>query len=125
MLVSKPYRNWKDGKTYLKLHIVNEGHVVATAKMDTFLQKYSKPVSQINNILSKKGVVEKGEHLTSITKFIKLCGRNDVAYRGNRDDSTAQDKGYLGNFKSLLDIHIDAGDKGLQAHLETCDRNAS
>ena len=48
-----------------------------------------------------------------------------MALRGHGDDSTAQDKSHQGNFKSLLDFHFDAGDKSLQLHFETYDRNAS
>ena len=64
ILVSKSYRSWKDAKTDLNVHSVTKGHVVA--KRDAFLQTYSKPVSQIDNILSKgkKEVVEKKQNIS-------------------------------------------------------------
>ena len=42
-----------------------------------------------------------------------------LALRGHRDDSTTVDKKHQGNFRSLLDFRIDAGDKVLEEHLAT------
>ena len=128
LMVKKPYTNWKIAKEDLKIHSVTETHVLSTAKKTAFMKTYMKPDEHIDNIMSKhvKDTVQKNRKFrTSIIKCIKLCGRNGMALRGHRDDSTMLDKIYQGNFKSLLDFRVDAGDIHLKEHLETCARNAS
>ena len=65
------------------------------------------------------------EFLTSIIECAEFCGRQGLALRGHRDDSTTVDKKHQGNFRSLLDFHIDAGDKVLEEHLAKDPKNAS
>ena len=128
ILVTKPYRNWKDAKSDLKTHSVTDAHVTATAKREAFMQTYQKPQIRINNVISQhnKGVIEKNrKFLSSILKCVELCGRNGMALRGHRDDSTIPDKSHQDNFKNLLEFCIDAGDVCLKEHLETCSKNAS
>ena len=128
LMVKKPYTNWKKAREDLKIHSVTETHVLSTAKKTAFMKTYMKPDERIDNIMSKhvKDTVQKNRtFLTSIIKCIKLCGRDGMALRGHRDDSTMLDKSHQGNFKSLLDFRVDAGDIHLKEHLETCARNAS
>ena len=128
ILVNKPYRNWKDAKSDLKTHSVTDAHVTATAKREAFMQTYQKPQIRIDNVISQhnKGVIEKNrKFLLSILKCVELCGRNGMALRGHRDDSTIPDKSHQGNFKNLLEFRIDDGDVCLKEHLETCSKNAS
>ena len=92
------------------------------------MKTYMKPDDRIDNIMSKHviDIVQKNrKFLTSIIKCIELFGRNGMALRGHRDDSTTFDKSHQGNFKSLLDFQVDARDIHLKEHLETCARNAS
>ena len=128
IMVKKPYTNWKKAKEDLKIHSVTKAHVLSTVKKTAFMKTYMKPDERIDNIMSKhvKVTVQKNrKFLTSIIKYIKLCGRNGMALTGHRDDSTILDKSHQGNFKSLLDFQVDAGDIHLKEHLETCARNAS
>ena len=57
--------------------------------------------------------------LTSIIKCLEFCGRQGIARRGHRDDSTSESPNQ-GNFKALIDLRIDAGDIALNQHLKTC-----
>ena len=128
ILVNKPYRNWKDAKSDLRVHSVTDAHVLATAKREAFIETFQKPEAHIDNILTQctKEVVSRNrKFLTSIIKCIELCGRNGMALRGHRDDGTISDKSHQGNFKNLLDFRIDAGDTDLKEHMETCSKNAS
>ena len=128
MLVTKPYRNWKDAKSDLKTHSVTEAHNLATAKREAFIRTYNQPAVHIDNIMTvcTKAVIQKNRtFLTSILKCVELCGRNGLALRGHRDDATNTDKTHQGNFKNLLDFRIDAGDIALKEHLETSRKNAS
>ena len=107
LMVKKPYTNWKKAREDLKIHNVTETHVLSTAKKTAFMKTYMKPDERIDNIMSKhvKDTVQKNRtFLTSIIKCIELCGRNGMALRGHRDDSTMLDKSHQGNFKSLLDF---------------------
>ena len=96
--------------------------------MDAFISTYGKPSSQISFMLSssEKDIVKKNqEFLTSIIKCVEFCGRQGLALKGHRDDSTTVDKKHQGNFRSLLDFRIDAGDKVLEEHLAKDPKNAS
>ena len=128
ILVTKPYRNWKDAKSDLKAHSVSEAHQLATAKREAFIKTYQKPEVCIDNVMAQctKEVIEKNrKFLTSIIKCVEWCGRNGLALRGHQDDATIKDKTHQGNFKNLLDFRIDAGDIALKEHLETASKNAS
>ena len=127
ILVTKPYRNWKDAKSDLKAHSVSEAHHLATTKREGFMKTYQKPEVRIDNIMIQctKEVIEKNrKFLTSIIKCVEWCGRNGLALRGHQDDATITDNTHQENFKNL-DFHIDAGDIALKEHLETASKNAS
>ncbi|XP_028404101.1 zinc finger MYM-type protein 1-like [Dendronephthya gigantea] len=63
--------------------------------------------------------------LTSITKTILLAGKQNIALRGHRDDSKYYLSTNPGNFQSLLDFRVDAGDETLQRHFESGNKNAT
>ena len=103
-----------DWKSDLQNHSWTESHRMSKAKMDAFVSTYMQPSSKISFILCMTGkeIVEKNRRfLTSIVKCLEFCGRQGLALRGHRDDSTAPDKRQQGNFKGLLNFHVDAGDK--------------
>ena len=50
-------------------------------------------------------------------KCLEFCGRQGIALRGHSFNK--------GNFKALLALRVNAGDKVLEHHLETCARNAT
>ncbi|XP_078679460.1 52 kDa repressor of the inhibitor of the protein kinase-like [Branchiostoma floridae x Branchiostoma belcheri] len=56
---------------------------------------------------------------------LELCGRQGLALRGHRDDSTADPLSIKGNFHALLQPRVDAGDEALKDHLDRCARNAT
>jgi len=57
-------------------------------------------------------------------KCNELCERQGIGLRGHRDDTKSEVLNQS-NFRALLKLHVDAGDKELSEHLETCDRNAT
>ena len=74
ILVTKPYRNWKDAKSDLKAHSVSEAHQLATAKREAFIKTYQKPEVRIDNVMAQctKEVIEKNrKFLTSIIKCVE------------------------------------------------------
>jgi len=53
-------------------------------------------------------------------KCNELCRRQGIGLRSHRDDAKSEALNQ-GNFRALLKLHADAGDKELSEHLETCD----
>ena len=59
-----------------------------------------------------------------VIKVDILCGRQGLALRGNNDDGVQQDEN-KSNFNALLQLRIDAGDKVLENHLNSCTANTT
>ena len=109
----------------LQNHNQNVSYRMSKAKLDVFVSTYMQPSSKISFILCMTGkeIVEKNRRfLTSIVKCLEFCGRQGLGLRGHKDDSKCQTKGNKGNFKGLLNFHVDAGDQVLQGHLEMCSK---
>lgn len=63
-----------------------------------------------------------------MVKTILLCGKQNFALRGHRDDSQHIDNSRVdnvGNFQALLDFRIDSGDVILNEHFQDCAKNAT
>ena len=63
-------------------------------------------------------------------KLTSICGRQNIALRGHRDNATNVKKDTLdtenhGNFWALLNFRVDAGDTVLGEHLASAPRNAT
>ena len=70
---------------------------------------------------------EQGETEANLTNSC-FCGRQNIALRGHRDDSTylkAQHGRNTGNFQELLDFRVKSGDSILEEHLKTAKSNAN
>ena len=65
------------------------------------------------------------QKLRSIIKTVVLCGKQNMALRGHRDDSSHLDEssGNSGNFQALLNFRVEAGDKVLANHFASGPRN--
>ena len=65
------------------------------------------------------------QKLRSIIKTVVLCGKQNMALRGHRDDSSHLDEssGNSGNFQALLNFRVEAGDKVLANHFANGPRN--
>ena len=55
---------------------------------------------------------------------ILFCGKQCIALRGHRDDSTADSEVNKGNFLALLDYSIRSGNAALAKHLKEASKNA-
>ena len=110
----------------LKNHASCEYHCNSIAKMWAFLRTYENYASRIDLTIaetSSRTFQQNREVLRSVLKCLKFRGRQGIALRGHRDEtSTSFNKG---NFKALLALRVDAGDKVLEHHLETCAQNAT
>jgi hypothetical protein len=65
--------------------------------------------------------------LETIVKIVLLCGQQNLALRGHRDDSQyTNDKNInTGNFSALLRYRADGGDELLQEHFKNAPSNAT
>lgn len=62
--------------------------------------------------------------MKSIFKTIILCGQQNIALRGHRDDSSSS-AGNRGNFLALLQFRCDAGDHVLQSDIDKASSRAT
>ncbi len=126
-LIDSPYSNWKDAKSDLKMHSTLEYHKNSMAKLNAFKQTYKNTSTRIdvtitNNNISR--IQQNRESIKCILKCLEFCGRQGIALRGHRDDDTCSSFN-SGNFKALLKFRVEAGDKTLSSHLESCKKNAT
>jgi len=79
-------------------------------------------------------IVEHRQRIKPIVETVILCGRQNIALRGHRDDgmlpvtSGSNESRCLtneGNFRALLQYRIDGGDSVLQYHLTNTGKNAT
>lgn len=66
--------------------------------------------------------------LQSIIKVLLVCGRQNLALRGNTEVGRVldnDDETNDGNFRALLRERADAGDEVLREHLTSCPANAT
>ena len=64
--------------------------------------------------------------LKSILKCVIWCGKQNIAFRGHRDDDKQLQvsKGNPGNFKALLQFRVESDDLILKEHFEKASKNA-
>ena len=76
---------------------------------------------QLDNLLQQQ-IAKNRQIVKSLFKTVILCGRNNFALRGRRDDDPSNES-LQGNFQALLTFRIDSGDILLREHLENAPRN--
>ena len=125
VLVSRPLTNFKKATDELKAHDEKASHLDAVSSADLFLKVMSgkQPlVHQQTNFALANCLEANKKRLVPIVKTFLLCGRQTFSLRGH-DDSTktieAQPTSNPGNFKAVLQVGIDAGDKDLELHMKT------
>ena len=114
--------NWKDALSDLRLHGSLSYHLDVAAKIKAFLSTSEHPDKRIDMTMTAaaRARVEKNRRgLISIVKCLELCGRQGIALRCHRDDSTS-DEVNQGKFKAIVDFRIEAGDEALKEHLQVC-----
>ena len=127
ILIEEPLTNWKDALADLRAHGSLHYHLDSKAKMEAFVSSMKNPESRLDLSLTtarQERVEQNMQVLTSIVKCLELCGRQGIALRGHRDDSTSQELNQ-GNFKVIVDFRIDAGDDVLKKHVETSSKRAT
>lgn len=130
-LVVRTLKKYKHAIELFRDHNKNEYHKLSLLKSTEFLKRYENPENKVDVLLDSKineRINENRKRLVPIVKTIILCGTENIALRGHRDDGTLdlQEKGeHEGKFRALLRFRIDAGDSTLKDHLQTAPKNAT
>jgi hypothetical protein len=85
------------------------------------------PTTSIDNRLKSIAQADIAKNrfiIKCMAEAILLCGKQCIALRGHRDDSTASLFSNKGNFLALLDYSVKSGNTLLSEHLKTADKNA-
>ena len=104
-----------------------ESHLNAKDRALPFLQlmesKHPDVHSQMCTRVAEK--IEKNRQIvTSLMKCILICGRQNLALRGHKDDSQyLNGKTNYSNFQSLVNFRVDAGDHALINHFTSSAKN--
>ena len=127
--MKSPITCWTSATSRFKKHSSGkcDTHNTAVLAQDNFVRVMSReavPVNEQLDTLLRQQIETNRNILSSLFKTVILCGRNNIALRGHRDDgpTTSNSKG---NFKSLLHFRVDSGDETLQQHLSNAPRNAT
>ncbi|CAF1232275.1 unnamed protein product [Rotaria sordida] len=127
------YRKLLGEDGLLTLHSKTSYHENCLHKAENFIYIYNKKPEtsieiQLNNQLRKQ-IIENRERLKPIIQTIILCGKQNIALRGHRDNGNfVFDEESIvkhGNFRALLQYRVDGGDNILENHLKTSDKNAT
>lgn len=139
-LVVKPLQSFakllgKDGA--LETHTKNVYHQQAMQAGKLFLEAYHNPNKDVINQINEQRLSQVNENrarLKPIIHTIIFLGRQNIAFRGDRDDGelvmprtseTELSPINEGNFRELLRFRIQAGDKSLEKHLTTANARAT
>ena len=132
-LVKEPLSYWTSATTRLKEHQCDSQiHRNSTLQLIQFKQLMQNKAQSIDLMLKRTlaaQILRNRQILTSVLKVIVLCGRQNIALRGHRDDSRQildeSSPANTGNFQALLNLIVQSGDKVLEDHFKTAPRNAT
>ena len=127
-LFKSPYTYWTGAKYKFTTHGKSQIHQNALLSYATFekmMQQKVAPIDVCMNRASQKIIEDNRRKLIPIIETVILCGRQNFALRGHRDDATNWDKGNPGNFQSSLNYRIKGGDTVLKDHFERAPKNAT
>ena len=118
-LINKSYSDWEDANEDFLTDSKLQYHLDSEAKMLSFVQTMLNPSTRLDLSMSEgsQSRVEKNRlFLKSIIKCLEFVGREGMASRGHRDDSTSEDKDHMGKFHALVNFRIESGEAVLQEH---------
>lgn len=130
LLLTEPYRKWKDAMQDCRDHSNLEYHKNSFARMKAFQETFANPSHRVDHSITtqmSKVVESNRTFLSSVLRAIEYLGRQGLALRGNADDGDLlNDDGIInkGNFRELLSLMC-VTDEHLRTHLEKSLRNAT
>ena len=136
LLISRPVLPSADSTGQFNRHCSGNGlHSFCQNLFQTFLDTFhgkTVPIDVMVDSMRVKKIKENQSVLLPIIDAIIFCGRQGVALRGHRDDSSYYPPpgeystgGNVGNFIELINFGIRRGDESLKCHYEKHFKNAS
>ena len=129
--MNTPTTNFTRAKKTLQDHNTQKTHRVIMEDAVAFVgQMESGHLSIVQHLQSQALQTFKNRlFLKSILKAIIFCGRQNIALQGHREISNLVDVHdepgtNAGNFRALLQLQIESGDKVLKEHFTNAPRNA-
>lgn len=126
MLVNKPFSNWTKQSSYFSEHEKLDYHKTCMARLLAFKESCLNPLQNVSTMLSEshdKKVAKNAQIVKSLLKCVCFCGRQGIALRGHREDSTAPEDSNMGNFIELVKFRAE-NDEVLNTYLKTAPKNA-
>lgn len=128
--MTTPFRKWKHAIETFESHSRTEYHKKATIDAQSFLDVMRGKVDSVHMQLNQqaKDLFEDSKaKLRAIVETIVLCGRQDLALRGDKDSgrlTLEEPANNDGNFRALLRYRANGGDTVLVDHIQTAANNA-
>ena len=131
--VTEPFKRFKDAKNDLRRHQTTQVHADAVAMTEQVLMKERIGIDELVDLQKKEDrkkreqqEAEYKRRLLPVVQTVLLCGAQELALRGHRDDGPldldAAPKRGEGNFKALLRYRAQ-GDKLLEDNIRTAPKN--
>lgn len=149
-LVKNPYRNWKKATEQFDEHFLHKRHNSGDTSVSSHkltgtgyqahrhcmtlglnfldvMENSSKSVDVALNTALDERKQKNAKILKTIVDTVILCGRQNLPFRGHRDDSKYFNDTSIncGNFKALLQYRAKGGDTDLAEHLSNAPKNAT
>lgn len=126
ILVAKPFCVWTKQSSSFNDHEKLKYHQDSMARMTAFKDSCSDPTKNVATMLNKareEQVSRNTRVIKSLLKCVIFCGKQGIAFRGHRDDSTSNSATNMGNFIELVTFRAE-NDDTLRQYLETSPMNA-
>ena len=126
--VCEKFNSWSKKTRKFAEHNSHEYHKLAVVRMEALKSSITQPETSIENRLKQVTETEIANNryiIKSIADAVLFCGKQCIALRGHRDDSTADSQSYnKGNFLALLEYSVRSGNVSLAKHLKDAGKNA-
>ena len=101
-------------------------HQLALPRADALKYSFVNPDSIGNRMqrITKSNIAQNRYIRRCRADAILFCGKQSIALRGHRDDSTADSEVNKGNFLAFLDYRVRSGNAALAKHLKEASKNA-
>ena len=117
---------------YIFTHERTHYHRESVSAAEIFCNVYEHPLRSVTNLLDTnraKIIEENRKRLVPIVETIILMGRQNIAFRGRRDDGKLDFQSSTnendGNFRQILKYRANSGDAILTEHLKNSKSNAT
>ena len=130
-LFLEPHKRLTSAFSFFKKHEsgsckIHNNAVAAALQFKKVMENQILPVNRMAQPVIDNTIKENRMKLRSVIDTIVLCGKQNLAYRGRRDDSSNYAGiWFAGNFQALLAYRAEGGDALLKEHIKSSSGNAT